>query len=52
MSNDAFYDDWLHRGGQDPLRHMNHYLYAMHVALMPVVEAEARGVHYFEFDRH
>ena len=24
----------------------------MHVALMPVVEAEARGVHYFEFDRH
>ena len=52
MNSDAFYDDWLHRGLVEPLRHMNHYLYGMHVSVVPTIDAEDRGVHYVDFAGH
>ena len=40
LAADSFYDDWLHRGFQEPVRHMNHYMYGMYVRRRPVLEAD------------
>ena len=51
-SNEAFYDDWLHRGEADPLRSMCHYLYGMYVRPKSRTTAAALGRPCFEFDQH
>jgi hypothetical protein len=52
LSNDAFYDDWLHRGFAEPLRAMNHYIYGMYVAVVPKVHAHRDAMRCFPFDHH
>ena len=52
MSNDAFYDDWLHRGTSAALRDMCHYIYAMLVRVVPRITAASQGDHFFDFDPH
>ena len=43
LAADSFYDDWLHRGFQEPVRHMNYYMYGMYVRRRPVLEAMAQS---------
>lgn len=52
LTNDAFYDGWLHRGREQVLRNMNLYVYAMYVLKTPRLEAMTKGLHAFEFDEH
>ena len=35
MRNDAWYDDWLHRGHTQPMKSMNQYVYSMWVEVVP-----------------
>ena len=35
LRNDTFYDDYLHRGGQEPFPHMSYYDYGVHVRVVP-----------------
>lgn len=51
-SNDAYYDDWLHRGRAEPLRSMCHYIYGMYVRPKPRATAASLGRPCFEFDHH
>ena len=44
----SFYEDYLHRGQEEPLASMNLYVYAMHVSSVPV--SEAAKFQYGEFN--
>ena len=35
LRNDTFYDDYLHRGRQEPFTHMSYYDYGVHVRVVP-----------------
>ena len=60
LSGDAFYDDWLHRGTQEPVRNMNHYIYGMYIRPMKRSAANLEGfttlcefdVHYTKWKSH
>lgn len=52
LTADSFYDDWLHRGCEEPVRHMNHYIYGMYVRRRPFLEALSQGFDYCSFDAH
>ena len=51
-SNEAFYDDWLHRGQAETLRNMCHYLYGMYVRPKSRTAAASMQRPCFEFDPH
>ena len=52
LANHAFYDDWLHRGSEEPLKSMPHYCYAQYVVVEPRTQQTLFSGHVFEFDSH
>ena len=52
MCNNAYYDDWLHRGGHPLLRGMNHYVYGMYVNVVPRIKAQVGSLRYYPFEQH
>ena len=52
--NDSFYDDWLHRGSNDPLASMTLYVYAMYVDIRAANDTYENDMELatFSFDSH
>lgn len=48
----SFYEDYLHRGQEEPLASMNLYVYAMHVSSVPLHEGGKFANGEFEFVPH
>ena len=48
----ASYDDWLHRGNEEPVSSMNQYVYAMYVQRKPIIAVQASNMHYCYFTAH
>ena len=48
----SFYEDYLHRGSEEPLASMNLYVYAMHVSAVPLHEGGKFDHGEFEFLSH
>lgn len=48
----SFYEDYLHRGQEEPLASMNLYVYAMHVSSVPLHEGGKFAHGEFEFVPH
>ena len=47
LTADSFYDDWLHRGCEEPVRNINHYIYGMYVRRRHFLEDVSQGFVYF-----
>ena len=52
LAAESFYDDWLHRGFEEPVSQMNHYIYGMYVRRRPLLEAFSQAFPYRNFDPH
>ena len=50
--NNAYYDDWLHRGSWEPIRAMNHYVYGMYVDVVDNFTATLRDLQSYPFSSH
>ena len=46
----SFYEDYLHRGEEEPLKSMNFYVYGMHVSCVHIQQVGNRMSHVAEFD--
>ena len=48
----SFYEDYLHRGQEEPLASMNLYVYSMHVSSVPLLEGHKFAHGEFEYVPH